>query len=315
LAELVKLDPKSIGVGQYQHDVDQSQLKKSLDDVVVSCVNAVGVEVNSASLQLLTYVAGLGPQLAKNIIDYRTANGPFKSRSELKKVPRLGAKAFEQAAGFIRIQGAKNPLDASAVHPESYSIVQGMAKDNGCTITQLIENKELRTAINLNAYVTDSIGLPTLTDIINELDKPGRDPRPEFEVFSFADEVHSIEDLKPGMKLPGIITNVTNFGAFVDVGAHQDGLVHISQLADRFVSDPNDIVKVNQKVEVTVVDVDLKRKRIGLSMKASGSQPKQTQKHKPVKQQQRNSHQKPAPKKNTSSNSDFGGTLGELFDL
>jgi protein Tex len=268
LAELVKLDPKSIGVGQYQHDVDQTRLKKSLDDVVESCVNAVGVEVNSASLQLLTYVAGLGPQRAANIIKYRNDNGAFSSRAELKKVPRLGAKAFEQAAGFLRIGGAKNPLDASAVHPETYSIVKDMAKDQGCSVQDLIADKTTRDAIDLSKYSTETVGLPTLTDIVAELDKPGRDPRPEFEVFSFSSAVHGIGDLKEGMKLPGIVTNVTKFGAFVDVGAHQDGLVHISQLADRYIRDPHEIVKVNQKVEVTVIEVDIKRKRIALSMKS-----------------------------------------------
>ncbi len=268
LAELVKLDPKSIGVGQYQHDVDQTQLKKSLDDVVESCVNAVGVEVNSASLQLLTYVAGLGPQLAGNIVKYRDDNGAFSSRAELKKVPRLGAKAFEQAAGFLRIGGAKNLLDASAVHPETYSIVKDMAKDQGCSVKDLIADKTTRDAIDLSKYITETVGLPTLNDIVAELDKPGRDPRPEFEVFSFSSAVHGIGDLKEGMKLPGIVTNVTKFGAFVDVGAHQDGLVHISQLADKYIRDPNEIVKVNQKVEVTVTEVDIKRKRIALSMKS-----------------------------------------------
>ena len=268
LAELVKLDPKSIGVGQYQHDVDQTQLKKSLDDVVESCVNAVGVEVNSASLQLLTYVAGLGPQRAGNIVKYRDENGAFSSRAELRKVPRLGAKAFEQAAGFLRIGGAKNPLDASAVHPETYSIVKDMAKDQGCSVQDLIADKATRDAIDLTKYITETVGLPTLTDIVAELDKPGRDPRPEFEVFSFSSAVHGIGDLKEGMKLPGIVTNVTKFGAFVDVGAHQDGLVHISQLADRYIRDPHEIVKVNQKVEVTVTEVDIKRKRIALSMKS-----------------------------------------------
>jgi len=268
LAELVKLDPKSIGVGQYQHDVDQTRLKKSLDDVLESCVNAVGVEVNSASLQLLTYVAGLGPQIAGNIVKYRDDNGAFASRAELRKVPRLGAKAFEQAAGFLRIGGAKNPLDASAVHPETYSIVKEMAQDQGCSVQDLIADKTRRDAIDVSKYSTETVGLPTLHDIVAELDKPGRDPRPEFEVFSFSSAVHGMGDLKEGMKLPGIVTNVTKFGAFVDVGAHQDGLVHISQLADRYIRDPHEIVKVNQKVEVTVTEVDIKRKRIALSMKS-----------------------------------------------
>jgi uncharacterized protein len=315
LAELVKLDPKSIGVGQYQHDVDQSLLKKSLDDVVESCVNAVGVEVNSASLQLLTYVAGLGPQLAGNIIKYRDENGAFESRSELKKVPRLGAKAFEQAAGFLRITNGKNPLDSSAVHPETYPIVKTMAKDNNCSIKELISNKEIRDKIKLEKYVSDTIGLPTLNDIMAELDKPGRDPRPEFELFSFSEEVHSISDLKVGMKLPGIVTNVTKFGAFVDVGAHQDGLVHISQLADKYISDPNEIVKVNQKVEVTVMEVDVKRKRIALSMKSTGeknkTQPKQSNKVS-VKE---NKFTRKKEKDQNSSKKNFGNSLGELFDF
>ena len=269
LAELVKIDPKSIGVGQYQHDVDQTALKKSLDDVVMSCVNAVGVEVNSASAQLLTYVSGLGSQLAQNIVKYREENGPFASRTELKKVPRLGARTFEQAAGFLRIHGGKNPLDRSAVHPERYKLVTQMAKDLGCTIDDLMQNDAFRKQIDLKKYVGGDVGLPTLQDILVELDKPGRDPRPEFEVFSFSEAVHEMKDLQPGMRLPGIVTNVTNFGAFVDIGVHQDGLVHISQLADRFVKDPNEVVKVRQKVQVKVLEVDLERKRISLSMKRS----------------------------------------------
>jgi uncharacterized protein len=267
LAELVKIDPKSIGVGQYQHDVDQSMLKQSLDDVVVSCVNSVGVEINTASKQLLTYVSGLGPQLAQNIINYRNENGPFESRQGLKKVTRLGAKAFEQAAGFLRIRDAVNPLDSSAVHPESYHIVDAMAKDVGCSVAELMKDKSLRMKIRLQNYVTKMVGLPTLTDIMQELDKPGRDPRKQFEIFSFAKEINKIEDIKVGQKYPGIVTNVTAFGAFVDIGVHQDGLVHISQLADRFVKNPADIVKVHQKVTVTVLDVDLDRKRISLSLK------------------------------------------------
>ena len=267
LAELVKIDPKSIGVGQYQHDVDQTALKKSLDDVVMSCVNAVGVEVNTASAQLLTYVSGLGPQLAHNIVKFREENGPFVSRTELKKVPRLGARTFEQAAGFLRIHDGKNPLDRSAVHPERYKIVTQMAKDLGCKIDDLMQNDALRKQIDLKKYIGDDVGLPTLQDILAELDKPGRDPRPEFEVFSFSEAVHEMKDLQPGMSLPGLVTNVTNFGAFVDIGVHQDGLVHISQLADRFVKDPNDVVKVRQKVQVKVLEVDLERKRISLSMK------------------------------------------------
>jgi uncharacterized protein len=267
LAELVKIDPKSIGVGQYQHDVDQTMLKQSLDDVVISCVNSVGVEVNTASKQLLTYVSGLGPQLAQNIIDYRNENGPFESRKQFKKVHRLGAKAFEQAAGFLRIRDAANPLDSSAVHPESYHLVEAMAKDLNCSVAQLMKDESLRRRIRLQNYVTDKAGLPTLNDIMQELAKPGRDPRKKFEIFSFAKEVNKIEDVKAGMRLPGIITNVTAFGAFVDIGVHQDGLIHISQLSDRFVKDPANIVKVHQKVMVTVLDVDLGRKRISLSLK------------------------------------------------
>ena len=267
LAELVKIDPKSIGVGQYQHDVDQSLLRNGLDDVVISCVNSVGVEVNTASKQLLTYVSGLGPQLARNIIDYRNENGPFKSRRQLKKVPRLGAKAFEQAAGFLRIRDAVNPLDASAVHPESYHVVDAMAADAGCSVAEMMKDKSLRMKVHLQNYVSKTVGLPTLNDIMQELSKPGRDPRKQFEIFSFADGVNKIEDIEVGMRLPGIVTNVTNFGAFVDIGVHQDGLVHISQLADRYVRDPGDIVKVQQKVTVKVLDVDLAKKRISLSMK------------------------------------------------
>ena len=267
LAELVKIDPKSIGVGQYQHDVDQPALKRSLDDVVESCVNAVGVEVNTASAQLLTYVSGLGPQLAANVLAHRNENGPFSSRGELKKVPRLGPKAFEQAAGFLRIRGGKNPLDASAVHPESYPVVQAMAADLSCTVEDLLREETLRKQIDPSRYVTEKTGLPTLNDILKELAKPGRDPRQEFEVFRFAEGIEKIEDLKPGMKLDGIITNVTAFGAFVDIGVHQDGLVHVSQLSDRFVKDPHQVVKVQQKVKVTVLSVDLERKRISLSLK------------------------------------------------
>jgi len=267
LAELVKIDPKSIGVGQYQHDVNQPALKTSLDDVVASCVNAVGVEVNTASEQLLAYVSGLGPQLAKNTIAYRNEHGPFSSREELKKVPRLGPKAFEQAAGFLRTRNGENPLDASAVHPESYPIVEAMANDLGCTVKDLLEDETLREQIDLSQYVTDKIGLPTLTDVLGELAKPGRDPRKEFEIFSFAEGVKKIDDLRSGMRLPGVVTNVVAFGAFVDIGVHQDGLVHISQMADHFVKDPRQEVRVQQKVMVTVLDVDLERKRISLSMK------------------------------------------------
>jgi uncharacterized protein len=267
LAELVKIDPKSIGVGQYQHDVDQGMLKQSLDDVVVSCVNSVGVEVNTASKQLLQYVSGLGPQLAQNIITYRNENGPFRTRADLKEVPRLGAKAFEQAAGFLRIQDAAHPLDASAVHPESYHVVDAMATNVGCSVAELMKKEPLRRQIRLEDYVTETVGLPTLQDILQELAKPGRDPRQQFEVFSFAEGVRKMEDLKEGMRLPGIVTNVTAFGAFVDIGVHQDGLVHISQLADRFVKDPAEIVKVHQKVMATVLAVDLVKKRISLSLK------------------------------------------------
>jgi uncharacterized protein len=267
LAELVKIDPKSIGVGQYQHDVNQQALKDGLDDVVISCVNGVGVELNTASEQLLSYVSGLGPQLAKNIIIYRNENGALSSRDELKNVPRLGPKAYEQAAGFLRIRDGVNPLDASAVHPETYHIVEAMASDMDCSIAELMNDEEIRKKIDLKNYVTDMIGMPTLNDIMNELEKPGRDPRKKFEQFKFTDGVEKIEDVKPGMNLPGIITNVTAFGAFVDIGVHQDGLVHISQLADHFVKDPHKEVKVNQKVKVAVMDVDLDRKRISLSMK------------------------------------------------
>ncbi|MBX2957955.1 MAG: RNA-binding transcriptional accessory protein [Cyclobacteriaceae bacterium] len=268
LAELVKIDAKSIGVGQYQHDVDQTKLKQGLDDVVISCVNSVGVEVNTASKELLSYVSGLTPALARNIVEYRNQNGPFKSREELTKVTRFGEKVFEQAAGFLRIREAENPLDASAVHPESYPIVNQMAKDLNCTVKDLMSSVELRRKLDLKNYITEKTGLPTLTDIITELEKPGRDPRKVFEVFSFTEGVNTIDDLKLGMKLPGIVTNVTNFGAFVDIGVHQDGLVHISHLGDKFIKDPKEVVTVQQKVNVTVVEVDVARKRIGLSMKS-----------------------------------------------
>jgi uncharacterized protein len=276
LAELVKIDPKSIGVGQYQHDVDPTALRASLDDVVVSCVNAVGVDVNRASAQLLTYVSGLGPQLARNIVALRDAKGPFATRRDLMAVPRLGPKAFEQAAGFLRISNGVNPLDASAVHPESYPIVDAMAADLDCTVQDLMQDAARRNRIQIQRYVTDpaagGVGLPTLTDILAELAKPGRDPRESFEAFAFAEHVATLEDLRPGMQLPGIVTNVTRFGAFVDVGVHQDGLVHVSELADRFVKDPAEVVKVQQKVHVTVLEVDLARKRISLSMR-SGIKP------------------------------------------
>jgi uncharacterized protein len=266
LAELVKIDPKSIGVGQYQHDVDQGSLKAALDETVVSCVNAVGVDVNTASARLLTYVAGLGPQLAGNVARWRDANGPFRRRKDLLKVPRLGAKAFEQAAGFLRIRDAAHPLDASAVHPERYGIVERMAKDQGCTVRDLLADAGKRERIDLERYVGGDVGRPTLEDILEELARPGRDPRPAFEVFAFAD-VHELGDLAPGMTLPGIVTNVTAFGAFVDVGVHQDGLVHVSELADRFVKDPSAVVRVREKVRVKVLEVDLERKRIRLSMR------------------------------------------------
>lgn len=267
LAELVKIDAKSIGVGQYQHDVDQSRLKASLDQTVESCVNLVGVNVNTASKHLLTYVSGLGPTLAQNIVDYRTENGAFHSRKELLKVPRMGAKAFEQCAGFLRIPQADNPLDNSAVHPESYAIVEKMAKDLKCSVADLIKNKELRSQIDIKNYVTDTVGLPTLTDILQELDKPGRDPRQKIQVFEFDKNVQTIDDLREGMELPGIINNITNFGCFVDIGIKENGLVHISQLADKFVSDPTTVVSMHQHVRVRVLSIDHERKRIQLTMK------------------------------------------------
>ena len=267
LAELVKIDAKSIGVGQYQHDVDQTKLKASLDQTVESCVNLVGVNVNTASKHLLTYVSGLGPTLAQNIVDYRIENGPFESRRQLLKVPRMGAKAYEQCAGFLRIPQAKNPLDNSAVHPESYPIVEQMAKDLNCTVADLIKDKELRSKIDLKKYVTDTIGLPTLTDILQELDKPGRDPRQKIQVFEFDKNVRTLDDLQEGMELPGIVTNITNFGCFVDIGIKENGLVHVSQLADRFVSNPADVVRIHQHVRVKVMSIDHERKRIQLTMK------------------------------------------------
>lgn len=269
LAELVKIDPKSIGVGQYQHDVDQAKLKRKLDDVVESCVNAVGVEVNTASPELLTFVSGLGPVLAANMVAYRDKNGPFTRRTDLKQVPRLGAKAFELSAGFLRIRGGAHPLDASAVHPERYALVERMARDLGCSLEDLVRSGSLRERIDLKRYADGSVGMPTLKDIMAELDKPGRDPRESFEEFSFAEGVTGLDDLEPGMELPGIVTNVTNFGAFVDIGVHQDGLVHISQLADRFVKDPHQVVSVGRQVRVKVLEVDRVRKRISLSMKSS----------------------------------------------
>lgn len=298
LAELVKIDPKSIGVGQYQHDVDQNKLQTSLDDTVVSCVNAVGVELNTASKQILAYVSGLGPSLAKQIVSYRAANGPFKSRSELKKVPRLGDKAFEQAAGFLRIRNAEHPLDASAVHPERYALVEQMAKDLGADVKDLMTNEALRKQIDLKQYVSEEVGLPTLNDIIAELSKPGRDPREQFEAFAFTDGVNSISDLRIGMKLPGIVTNITNFGAFVDIGVHQDGLVHLSQLANRFVADPNEVVKVQQQVMVTVTEIDEKRNRIGLSMKA---EEKSMPRRRHEKGQRKNNNRHRAPETDMAS--------------
>ena len=267
LAELVKIDAKSIGVGQYQHDVDQTKLKAALDQTVESCVNLVGVNVNTASKHLLTYVSGLGPTLAQNIVDYRTENGPFESRRQLFKVPRMGAKAYEQCAGFLRIPQAKNPLDNSAVHPESYPIVEQMAKDLHCSVNDLIKDKELRSKIDLKKYITDTVGLPTLTDILQELDKPGRDPRQKIQVFEFDKNVRTLDDLQEGMELPGIVTNITNFGCFVDIGIKENGLVHVSQLADRFISDPTEVVRIHQHVRVKVMSIDRERKRIQLTMK------------------------------------------------
>ena len=308
LSELVKIDPKSVGVGQYQHDVDQAALKQSLDDVVMSCVNGVGVDVNRASVQLLTYVSGLGPQLAKNIVACRDENGPYNSRKELKKVPRLGPKAFEQSAGFLRIRDAKNPLDGSAVHPESYHIVDKMAEDLSCNVEDLIKDPAKRSRIDISKYVTESTGIPTLRDIMEELAKPGRDPREDFEEFAFESGVEKIEDLKAGMRLPGIVTNVTAFGAFVDVGVHQDGLVHVSELSDRYIRDPGELVKVHQKVTVTVIDVDVNRKRISLSMKTSPGR-----KEKPEKKDEKKAVPKPAKferPKNIPFNNPFGKLSG-----
>jgi len=285
LAELVKIDPKAIGVGQYQHDVDQGLLKQCLDDVVVSSVNAVGVEVNTASVQLLSYVSGLGPALAENIVRHRDEKGPFATRDALKEVKRLGAKAFEQAAGFLRVRGSQNPLDASAVHPESYAVVEKMALDQGSTVTDLMADEAKRQKIVLTDYVTDKVGLPTLKDIMAELAKPGRDPRRQFENVVFAEGIDKITDLISGMKLTGVVTNITAFGAFVDIGVHQDGLVHLSEMADRFVKTPGDVVKVGQKVDVTVLIVDAQRKRISLSMKKTPGEktkPAQTEPAKPA---------------------------------
>jgi uncharacterized protein len=295
LAELVKIDPKSIGVGQYQHDVEQGDLKAALDDVVISCVNAVGVDVNRASAQLLAYVSGLGPQLARNIVSHRDGHGPFSDRNAFKQVSRLGPKAFEQAAGFLRIVDAANPLDGSAVHPESYAIVDNMAAEIGSTVAELMEKEELRQKIDLGHYVTETVGLPTLTDIMEELAKPGRDPRRSFEIFSFDENVSEIKDLEPGMRLPGIVTNITKFGAFVDIGVHQDGLVHISEMADRFIKDPADVVKVQQKVKVTVLAVDMERNRIALSLRTGkkGAREESEKKRRPAPRKPRHQNRKP----------------------
>jgi uncharacterized protein len=302
LAELVKIDPKSIGVGQYQHDVDRGALKSSLDDVVMSCVNLVGVEVNTASKQLLTYVSGLGPQLAKGIVEYRNEHGPFRSREGLRLIPRLGPKAFEQAAGFLRIRNGENPLDRSAVHPESYPIVDSMARDLGCSVMDLMRDENLRKRIDLKQYVSEKVGLPTLNDILSELARPGRDPREQFETFRFADGVEKIEDVKIGMKLPGIVTNITAFGVFVDIGVHQDGLVHVSQISNRFVKDPAEVVKVHQKVMVTVLDVDIERRRISLSMKDNPLKPREVQKGEEIKKEERKQEKRQRQKKTFSNN-------------
>jgi uncharacterized protein len=309
LAELVKIDPKSIGVGQYQHDVNPLALKRSLDDVVMSCVNAVGVDINTASQQLLTYVSGLGPQLAKNLITYRDEHGALSSREELKKVSRLGPKAFEQAAGFLRIRNGDNPLDASAVHPESYGIVETMARDLGFGVTDLLKNDTLRKKIDPNRYVTDMVGIPTLTDIIAELAKPGRDPRKQFESFKFQEGIEKIEHVQPGMNLPGVVTNVTAFGAFVDIGVHQDGLVHISQMANRFIKDPNEVVKVHQHITVKVLDVDLERKRISLSMKQDAVQEPEKTRKAPKKPEKRPKAKRPQKSEPGPFNNPFTKTF------
>ena len=311
LSELVKIDPKSIGVGQYQHDVDQSDLKKALDDVVVSCVNAVGVDVNRASVELLTYVSGLGPQLAANIVAVRNEKGPFTSRTELKNVPRLGPKAFEQSAGFLRIQRCANPLDASAVHPESYAVVDAMARDQDCSVSELMQDATRRKKIDITRYVNDMIGLPTLRDILAELDKPGRDPRKDFETVAFAGHVNQITDLRPGMILPGVVTNVTAFGAFVDIGVHQDGLVHISEMADAFVKDPTDVVSVQQRVSVTILAVDLERNRIALSMKTAPAGVKVFSEDKKPRRPKRENRKPTAEKKqNRPFHNPFADALG-----
>ena len=310
LAELVKIDPKSIGVGQYQHDVDQGDLRKSLDDVVVSCVNHVGVEVNTSSKQLLAYVSGLGPQLAKGIVEYRNEHGPFKSREELKQVPRLGPKAFEQAGGFLRIRDGENPLDGSAVHPESYPIVDAMARNLGCSVLDLMRDEIVRNKIDLKHYISEKVGLPTLKDIMAELSKPGRDPREQFEVFRFTEGVEKIEDVKPGMKLPGIVTNITAFGVFVDIGVHQDGLVHISELSDRFVKNPAEVVKVHQNISVTVLEVDLPRKRISLSMKTGRPRTEGQSKNQEKKKEEKRPEKDRKPK-SVFTNNPFAAALGD----
>lgn len=294
LAELVKIDPKSIGVGQYQHDVDQNQLQSSLDDTVISCVNSIGVELNTASKQILAYISGLGPQLAQNIVEYRNKNGAFKRRNDLKKIPRLGDKAFEQAAGFLRIRNAEHLLDSSAVHPERYALVEQMAKDLNCTLEDLMKDDQLRKRIKLQNYISETVGLPTLNDILSELAKPGLDPREQFEAFSFSDGINAITDLHVGMTLPGIITNITAFGAFVDIGVHQDGLVHLSQMSNKFIKDPNEVVKVSQKVMVKVTEVDIARKRIALTMK---TEERPAPRPRPVEQQAKPHEPKPAAPK------------------
>ncbi|RJP84039.1 MAG: S1 RNA-binding domain-containing protein, partial [Desulfobacteraceae bacterium] len=322
LAELVKIDPKSIGVGQYQHDVDQIALKQSLDDVVMSCVNRVGVDLNRASVQLLTYVSGLSAGVAKNIVLHREKNGPFASRRQLTDVPRLGPVAFVQSAGFLRIPDSENPLDGSAVHPESYHIVDAMARDAGVSVAELMKQPEIRDRIDVSRYVTDTIGLPTLNDIMAELAKPGRDPREKFEAFAFADGVEKIDDLLPGMKLPGIVTNITAFGAFVDIGVHQDGLVHVSQMADRFVKNPADIVKVQQKVMVTVLEVDIARRRISLSLRSDAGQAavnekkpddRKTGEKKPSGPKAPDRPETPAQKRGKNSETGFAGSLADAL--
>jgi uncharacterized protein len=323
LAELVKIDPKSIGVGQYQHDVDQKKLKDKLDDVVISCVNSVGVDINTASKQLLTYVSGVGPSLADKIITHRNSKGAFKNRESIKGVSGLGDKCFEQCAGFLRVRNSDNPLDISAVHPESYPIVNKMAADLGCSVADLIKDKSLQDKIKLTNYVTDTVGLPTLTDIKEELAKPGRDPREKFDAFSFAEGINEITDLNPGMKLPGIVTNVTAFGAFVDIGVHQDGLVHISELCDHFVSDPTEVVKVHQRVDVTVMEVDVPRKRIALSMRTNADPSDLTTKKRSAPEKEGNNERprsrgpkgKDKPRDKQRRGGTSGGTFGESLGL